>query len=163
MVWLPDGEQIRTYVYSFWHNPRTWKNAVFMYRSPHFCFPWGRPWGSHAKYCMDGKRIRRLQIVSQHVLMYLQQFPSYSNRKWKKIAVFTYRSPHFCFPWGRPWGNHAKCCMDGKRIRYLQIVSLHGAHLTITVSEIERDIGRKLSFFHTPLHSTPPLAGFPSE
>ena len=25
------------------------------------------------------------------------------------------------------------------------------AHLTITVSEIERDIGRKSSFFHTPL------------
>jgi len=24
-----------------------------------------------------------------------------------KIAVFTYHSPHFCFPWGRPWGNHA--------------------------------------------------------
>ena len=21
--------------------------------------------------------------------------------------------PHFCFPWGRPWGNHTKCCMDG--------------------------------------------------
>jgi len=31
--------------------------------------------------------------------------------------------PHFGFPWGRPWGNHAKCCMDGKRIRCLQIVS----------------------------------------
>ena len=37
------------------------------------------------------------------------------------------------------------------------------AHLTITVSEIERDIGRKSSFFHTPLHSTPPLGGFPWE
>ena len=38
------------------------------------------------------------------------------------------------------------------------------AHLTITVSEIyERDIGRKTSFFHTPLHSTPPLGGFPLE
>ena len=33
------------------------------------------------------------------------------------------------------------------------------AHLTITVSEIERDIGRKTSIFHTPLHSTPPLGG----
>ena len=33
------------------------------------------------------------------------------------------------------------------------------AHLTITVSEIERDIGRKSSIFHTPLHSTPPLGG----
>jgi len=37
------------------------------------------------------------------------------------------------------------------------------AHLTITVSEIERDIGRKSSFFHTPLYSTPPLGVFPSE
>ena len=37
------------------------------------------------------------------------------------------------------------------------------AHLAITVSQIERYIGRKSSFFHTPLHSTPPLGGFPSE
>ena len=36
------------------------------------------------------------------------------------------------------------------------------AHLTITVSEIERYIGRK-SFFHTPLHSTLPLGRFPLE
>ena len=55
---------------------------------PHLCFPWG----SHAKFCMDGKRIRCLQIVSQHVSIYLQQFPSYSNCKCKKIAVFTYCS-----------------------------------------------------------------------
>jgi len=34
-----------------------------------------------------------------------------------KVAIFT-----TFFPWGRPWGNHAKCCMDGKRIRCLQIV-----------------------------------------
>ena len=33
------------------------------------------------------------------------------------------------------------------------------AHLAITVSQIERYIGRKSSFFHTPLHSTPPLWG----
>jgi len=39
-----------------------------------------------------------------------------------KIAIFL---PHFCFPRGRPWGNHAKCCTDGKRIRCLQIVLLH--------------------------------------
>jgi len=38
-----------------------------------------------------------------------------------KIAIFT----TFLFPLGTPWGNHAKCCMDGKRIRCLQIVSLH--------------------------------------
>ena len=37
------------------------------------------------------------------------------------------------------------------------------AHLTITVSEIERDIGGKSSFFIPPLHSMPLLGGFPSE
>jgi len=57
------------------------KNRYFL---PHFGFPWGRPWGNHAKCCMNGKRIRWLQIVSQHVPIYLQQFPGYSNRKFKK-------------------------------------------------------------------------------
>jgi len=33
---------------------------------------------------MDGKRIRCLQIVSLHVPIYLQQFPTYSNCKCKK-------------------------------------------------------------------------------
>jgi len=119
----------------------------------------------------------------QHIPIYLQQFPSYSNCKCKKspfsrpaahifvspgdapatimqyiawmegnfnscltprsmyLSIFNifrfmllksmrksknrYFLPHFCFPWGRPWGNHAKCCMDGKRIRSLQIVSLY--------------------------------------
>ena len=101
---------------------------------PHFCFRWGRPWGNHAKCCMDGKGIRCLQIVSQHVPIYIQQFPSYSNRKCKKsptflfplrlskvqkIAVFTYCSPHFCFSWRRPCDYHAICCMDGKTIQCL--------------------------------------------
>jgi len=48
--------------------------------------------------CMDGKRIRCLQIVSQHLPIYLQQFPSYSNRKCKKspfsrTAVYIFVSP----------------------------------------------------------------------
>jgi len=33
------------------------------------------------------------------------------------------------------------------------------AHLTIIVSEIERDIGRKSSFFHTPLAFDAPVRG----
>ena len=38
------------------------------------------------------------------------------------------------------------------------------AHLSITVSEIQRDTCEKKSaFLHTPLHSTPPLGGFPSQ
>jgi len=34
----------------------------------------------------------------------------------QKIAVFTYCSPHFCFPWRPPCDYHAICCMDGKTI-----------------------------------------------
>ena len=35
------------------------------------------------------------------------------------------------------------------------------AYLTITVSEIERDIGRKSSFFHTHLAFDVPVRGVP--
>jgi len=157
--------------------------ATIHKRYSFFCLPWGRSCGNHAKRCMNEKTIQGLPNASQHVPIYLQQFPSYSNRKCKKIAVFTYLNPHFfvspgdapaiitqyvawmerqfnacqtlaactyifnsfrvircltqcvspkiailphiCFPWEHPWGNHAKCSMDGKIIRCLQIVSLH--------------------------------------
>jgi len=66
-----------------------------------FLFPLGRPWGNHVKCCMDGKRIRCLQIVSQHVPMYLQQFPRYSNRKCKK-RHFHVPPPTFLFPLETP-------------------------------------------------------------
>jgi len=62
------------------------KIVVFTYHTPHICFPWGRPWGNHAKCCMDGKRIWCLQTVLQHVPIYLQQFPSYSNCKCRKSS-----------------------------------------------------------------------------
>ena len=132
---------------------------------------------------MNEKTIQCLSNPSQ-LPIYLQQFPSYSNRKCKKspfsrtaahifvspgdaVAIITqyvawmerqfsacqtrprsiYLSifnsfrvipclsqcvsqkiailPHFCFPWGHHRGNHDKCCMDGKRIGCLQIVSLN--------------------------------------
>ena len=37
------------------------------------------------------------------------------------------------------------------------------AHLPITICEIERDICEKILILSYPLHSTPPLGGFPSE
>jgi len=127
-----------------------------------FCLPWGRPCSNHAKRCMNEKTIQCLPNPLEHVPIYLEQFPSYSNRKCKKspfsctaahifvspgdapaiitqyvawmerqfnacqtprsmyLSIFNsknrYFLPHFGFPWGRPWGSHAKCCMDGKRI-----------------------------------------------
>ena len=72
--------------------------------------------------------------------------------------------PHFCFPLGRPWGNHAKCCMDGKRIRCLQIVSLHVPSY-YRFWDTARYLWKKIVILSYPLHSTPPLGGrgFPSE
>jgi len=101
------------------------KYRRFTYRSPHFCFSWRRPCDYHAICCMDGKKIRCLPNHSQHVPIYLQQFPSYLNCKCKKLPFSRTAAHIFCIPWKRPWGNHAKCCMYGKRIRCLQIVSQH--------------------------------------
>ena len=43
MVWLPDGEKNRRYLYSFWHNARTWQtqthtetDSAWQHR-PHLC------------------------------------------------------------------------------------------------------------------------------
>jgi len=172
---------------------------------------------------MNEKTIQCLSNPSQNVPIYLQQFPSYSNRKFKKspfsrtaahifvsletplrlsrnmlhgwkdnsmlakplaactlyLSIFnSFRvirclsqcisqkslfSPHFCLPWGRPWGNHAKCCMDRKRIQYLQIVSPHVPIELLPFLRYSEIFVKKSSFYHTPLHSTPPLGGFPSE
>ena len=47
------------------------------------------------------------------------------TRRAVKIAVFTYRSPHFGFPKKRPCDYHAICCMDGKPIQCLPNPSQH--------------------------------------
>ena len=73
-----------------------------------------------------------------------------------------YFLPHFCFTWVRPWGNHAKCCMDGKRIRCVNCLAAC-AHLPITVCEIERDIREKILILLYPLAFDAPVRGFPSE
>ena len=75
------------------------KIAVFTYCSPHFCFSWRRPCDYHAICCMDGKTIQRLSNPLQHVPIYLQQFPSYSNRKCKK-SQFSRIAAHFFVPLG---------------------------------------------------------------
>ena len=104
---------------------RKCKKSRFTYRSPHFCFRWRRPCDYHAICSMDGKTIQCLPNPSQHVPIYLQQFPSYTILKSMRKSKNRYFLQHFCFHWGRPWGNHTKCCMDGKRIRCLQIVLQH--------------------------------------
>ena len=54
----------------------------------------------------------------------------------EKIAVFTYRSPHFCFPCRRPCDYHAICCMDRKTIQCLPNPSRYVPYLSSIVSEL---------------------------
>ena len=65
-----------------------------------FLFAWGRPCGNHAKRCMNAKSIQCLPNPSQHVSIYLQQFPSYSNRKCNRR--FHAPQPTFLFPLETP-------------------------------------------------------------
>ena len=92
------------------------KIVVFMYRSPHFFVSSGDAPATITQYVAWMERqFNACQTVRS---MYLSIFNSFrvirclSQCVSPKIAILT----HFGFPWGRPWGNHAKCCMDGKRI-----------------------------------------------
>ena len=100
------------------------KIAVFTYRSPYFCFSWRHPWGNHAKCCMDGENsiLTNCLAACTHLSSTVSQL---FELQVQKITVFTYRSPHFCFPWRRPCDYHAICCMDGKSIRCLPNPSQH--------------------------------------
>jgi len=107
-----------------WHG----KNHHFYVPWP-FCLPWGRPCGNHAKRCMNEKTIvfSFMQRYKYHYLIdyvrvlakpltactHLSSTVSQLFQpQVQKIAIFMYRSPHFCFPWRRPCDYHAMCCMD---------------------------------------------------
>ena len=107
--------------------PQVQKIAVFTYRSPHFCFcfPWRRP-STITQYVALMKR--QFNACQTPRSMYISTFNSFRVIRClsqyyvsPKIAIFT----TFWCPRGTPLGQNAKCCMDGKKIRCLQIVSLH--------------------------------------
>jgi len=83
-----------------------------------FCLPWGRPCGNHAKRCINEKTIQSLSNPSQHIPIYLQQFPSYSNCKCKK-SPFSRMAAHIFVSPGDACDYHAICCTDGKTIQCL--------------------------------------------
>jgi len=141
--------------------PQVQNIAVFTYRSPHFCFHWRRPCDYHATCCMDGKSFQCLPNSLQHVPIYLEYFPSYTmlNSMLKSKNRYFY---HIFVSPGDASGAITLnvVCMEREFDAYKLS---RCAHLTVTVSEIKRDIGRKSSFFHTPLAFDAPVRGFPSE
>ena len=127
------------------------KIAVFTYRSPHFCFSWTRPFDYHAICCMDEKTIQCLPNPSR---MYLSIFNSFrvirclSQCVSPKIAIFT----TFLFPLGTPLEQSRQMLYGWKEnsmlTKYFNCLAVC-AHLTITVFETERDIGRQSWTFYT--------------
>ena len=66
----------------------------------HFCFPGDTPATTVLIFPIDEKTIQCLPNILQHVPIYLQQFPSYSNRKCKKNTRFRVPQLTFLFPPG---------------------------------------------------------------
>jgi len=81
-----------------------------------------------------------MNLLWQQKLCNLQQL---------KIAVFTYRSPHFCFPWRRPCDYHAICCTNGKTIQCLPNPS-HHVPIYLNIFPIIRTASAKNRRFHVP-------------
>ena len=120
--------------------------GIAFYHSNLVFLPWRRCSANRAKFCTDRKTLPCLQNASQHITFLhttafnhekrcmnentIQCLPNPSQHvpstvsqlfdlQVQKIAVFTYRRPHFCFSWRRPCDYHAMCCMDGKTIQCL--------------------------------------------
>jgi len=139
------------------------KKSSFL-RTPAFIFSlhWGRPCGNHAKRCMNEKTIQCLPNPSQHVPICLQQFSSYSNRKCKK-SPFSRTAAHIFVSAGDAPGAITLSVVWMERE-----LDAYKLFRCMCPSNYNRFWDRarywsKIVIFHTPLHSTPPLWGFPSE
>jgi len=107
---------------------------------------------NRAKFCMDRNTLPCLQNASQHVPVYLQQFPSYSNHNCKKSPFLRTPAFIFCLPWGRPCGNHAKRCMNEKTIQCLPNSSQHVPIYFQQLPSYSNRKCKKLPFSRTAAH-----------
>jgi len=98
------------------------KNRHFYVPGLHFLFALGTPLRQSRKTLHEWKdnslEFSACQTPHSMYPSILNSFPVIRTAS-AKIAVFTYRSPHFCFSWRRPCDYHAICCMDGKTIQCL--------------------------------------------
>jgi len=138
------------------------KIAIFKYCSPLFCFSWRRPCDYHAIRCMDGKTIQCLSNPSQHVPIYIQQFPSYTMFKSMTKSKNRYCYHIFVSPGDAPGAITLNVVWMESEFDAYKLSRC------ICPSNYNRFWDRarywsKIVIFIPPLHSTPPLAEFPSE
>ena len=150
------------------------KNRHFYVPRPlFFCLPWGRPCGNHAKRCMNEKTIQCLPNPSQHVPIYLEQFPSYSNCKCKKLPFSRTAAHIFVSPADAPaiitqyvaWMERQFNACQTTRSMYPSIFNSFRVILSYPLLFILIYLQQFLSHFIIPpiiyhiMHSTPPLGG----
>jgi len=118
------------------------KIAIFTYRSSHFCFPWRRLCDYHTICCMDEKTIQCLPNPSQHVLSSIvSELLLKSSLKSMRKSKNRYFYHIFVFPGDAPGAITLNVVAYGWKENLMLTNCLAScAHLTITVSEIERDI-----------------------
>ena len=74
-----------------------------MYHSPHYCYRWRCPCDHHA-IMLHGWKDNSMFVKSLAACTHLSSTVSQLfEPQVQKIAVFTYRSPHFCFPQYVAW------------------------------------------------------------
>ena len=91
------------------------KKSSFYIPRASFLFALGTPLWQSRKTLHEWK----CNSVLDKPLAACTRLPSTFEPQVQKIADFTYRRPHFCFPWRRPCNYHAVCCMHGKTIQCL--------------------------------------------
>ena len=74
---------------------------------------------------------------------------------WRHLATARESKAHFGLPWVHPWDNRGKCHMDEKEDSMLVKCITAYTHLSSTVYELQRDIGRKLQLFLPPCIQRP--------
>ena len=107
------------YKFPSYSNHNCKKIVIFTYPGLHFLFALGTPLWQSRKTLHEWKD-NSVLVKPLTACIHLSSTASeLFEPQVQKIANFTYRSPHFCFPWRRPCDYHAICCMGGKTIQCL--------------------------------------------
>ena len=125
MAYLVHVSCLSTTTVSQLFEPQLKKIVIFAYPGLHFLFALGTTlWQSRKKLheWKDNSVLVKPLTACTHLSSTVSQL---FEQQLQKIAVFRYRSPHFCFPGRRPCDYHAICCMDGKTIQCLPNPSQH--------------------------------------
>jgi len=135
----------------------SYKIAVFTYHSPHFCFPWRHPCDYHAIIAWMERQFNACQTFRS---MYLSIFNSFSKSMRK--SKNSYFLPNFCFPGNAPGAITLNVTWMEREFDAYKLPRWMCPYNYNRFSDRAR-YWSKIVIFHTPLHSTPPLGGFPSE